>query len=123
MLTRVAPPVLALLLLVAAWEVLVRVLDIPIFQLPPPSAVVTAALGSLGAILSASFVTARAALAGFLLSAVLGILVAVALSSSRLLERTLYPYTVFLQTVPIVAVAPLLVTWFGSGFGAVAVAA
>jgi NitT/TauT family transport system permease protein len=47
----------------------------------------------------------------------------VVLSSSRLLERALYPYTVFLQTVPIVAVAPLLVLWFGPGQRAVAASA
>jgi NitT/TauT family transport system permease protein len=47
----------------------------------------------------------------------------VALASSRPLERALYPYTVFLQTVPIVAIAPILVLWFGPGFRSVAVAA
>lgn len=53
----------------------------------------------------------------------IGVLVAVALASSRILERAFYPYTVFLQTVPIVAVAPLLVLWFGAGFRAIAVSA
>jgi NitT/TauT family transport system permease protein len=120
---RVLPPILALLVLVSLWEGLVRALGVPIFELPPPSAVAAAGLGSIGSILAAAVITARAALAGFLLSAVAGVLVAIALASSRLLERALYPYTVFLQTVPIVAVAPLLVTWFGSGFRAVAVAA
>jgi NitT/TauT family transport system permease protein len=57
------------------------------------------------------------------MSAILGVLVAVVLASSRVLERALYPYTVFLQTVPIVAVAPVLVQWFGAGFRAVAVSA
>ena len=47
-------------------------------------------------------------LRGFGLSAVLGVLVAVLLASSRMVERALYPYTLFLQTVPIVAIAPLL---------------
>jgi NitT/TauT family transport system permease protein len=54
---------------------------------------------------------------------VLGALSAVVLSTSRTLERALYPYTVFLQTVPIVAIAPLLVLWFGAGLKAVAVSA
>ena len=53
----------------------------------------------------------------------MGILVAVVLSTSRLVQRALYPYTVFFQTVPIVAVAPLLVIWFGFGLQSVAIAA
>ena len=50
-------------------------------------------------------------------------LAAITLASSKWLERALYPYTVFLQTVPIVAIAPLLVLWFGPGLRAVAVSA
>jgi NitT/TauT family transport system permease protein len=47
----------------------------------------------------------------------------VLMSASRLLERAFYPYAVFLQTVPIVAIAPLLVLWFGAGMRAVTVSA
>jgi NitT/TauT family transport system permease protein len=119
----VLPPLGALVILLGLWEVLARGLSIPVFLLPPPSAVAAAARADAGLLFSAAVVTARAALIGFLLSAVLGILAAVALASSRALERALYPYTVFLQTVPIVAVAPLLVLWFGPGLRAVAVSA
>jgi NitT/TauT family transport system permease protein len=120
---RALPPLLALLVIMGLWEALVRALGVPIFELPPPSAVVTAGAASFPSIFAAALVTARAALAGFVMSGLLGVLAAIALASSRPLERALYPYTVFLQTVPIVAIAPLLVTWFGSGFRAVAVAA
>ena len=71
----------------------------------------------------ATLTTARAALVGFAMSAVLGVLAAVVLASSRLLERAFYPYAVFFQTVPIVAIAPLLVIWFGPGDRAVSVSA
>ena len=54
---------------------------------------------------------------------VLGVGVAVVLGLSRTLERAVWPYTVFLQTVPIVAIAPLLVLWFGVGTRAVVVSA
>jgi len=53
----------------------------------------------------------------------LGVLAAVVLGASRTLEQAIYPYTVFLQTVPIVAIAPILVLWFGPGLRAVAVSA
>jgi NitT/TauT family transport system permease protein len=117
------PPLVALALVLAVWESLARGLSIPLYLLPPPSAVARAAAGELGALLAAAWVTARAALYGFALSVVLGTGLAVVLSASRPLERAIYPYTVFLQTVPIVAIAPLLVLWFGPGMRAVAVSA
>lgn len=117
------PPLVALVLLLAAWEAATRALDVPAFLLPPPSAIAAAGRADAATLALAAVTTARAALTGFLLSAGLGVLSAIALASSRPLERALYPYTVFLQTVPIVAVAPLLVLWFGPGLRAVSVSA
>jgi NitT/TauT family transport system permease protein len=108
---------------VAIWETLARALDTPLYLLPPPSAIARAAAAGLGDLALAASVTGRAALYGFLLSAAIGTLTAIVLSASRVLERALYPYTVFLQTVPIVAIAPLLVLWFGAGMRAVTVSA
>ena len=123
MIRRALPPFAALTLLLGLWEALAKLLHIPAYELPPPSAVAAAAFAKSDVLAAAAWITARAALTGFLLSAVLGVLVAVTLASSRPLERAFYPYTVFLQTVPIVAVAPLLVIWFGAGFRAIAVSA
>src|SRR5439155_20568221 len=67
--------------------------------------------------------TAEGALAGFALSTVFGIAAGLVLSLSRTIERGLCPYARFLQTAPIVAVAPLLVLWFGPGLRAVSVSA
>ncbi len=119
----VVAPALALLAILTAWEGLSRALAIPAYLLPPPSAVLVAAAHDASALASAAVMTGRAALIGFTLSAVLGGLAAITLASSRLLEKAFYPYTIFLQTVPIVAVAPLLVLWFGPGLRAVAVSA
>ncbi len=122
-LRNVLPPLAALAGLLGAWEGLARAFGVPRYLLPPPSAVAQAMLAELPQLLLAASVTARAALYGFALSAVVGALTAVVLSTSRPLERALYPYTVFLQTVPIVAIAPLLVLWFGAGMRAVAISA
>ena len=119
----VSPPLAAFVVLVASWEALARGLHVPEYLLPPPSAIVHAAGTELPSLLSAAFVTARASLYGFGLSAVFGTLAAIVLASSRPMERALYPYTVFLQTVPIIAIAPLLVLWFGAGLRAVTVSA
>ncbi|AKT39204.1 ABC transporter permease [Chondromyces crocatus] len=117
------PPLIALGVFVAAWELGTAVLAVPAFLLPPPSAIARVAVADASTLALATATTTRAALTGFLLSACFGVLAAVVLSSSRLLERALYPYTVFLQTVPIVAIAPLLVLWFGPGDRAVSVSA
>ncbi len=122
-LRSVCPPLLAFVAIVAIWEGVARGLGIPLYLLPPPSAVAAAASKNLGDLALGASVTARAALYGFLLSAALGTLSAIVLSAARVLERALYPYTVFLQTVPIVAIAPLLVLWFGPGMRAVTISA
>ncbi len=118
-----APPILSLVLLLGFWEAAVRLLRVPAYLLPPPSSIAAAGFSNASTLALASLTTARAALIGFFLSALLGIGIAVVLGSSRILERAFYPYAVFLQTVPIVAIAPLLVIWFGPGERAVAVSA
>jgi len=118
-----AAPIVALVMILALWEVLTRVRGVPTYLLPPPSAIFEAGARDASVLALGALTTFKAALAGFGLSVILGILVAIALSSSKTLEKALYPYTVFLQTVPIVAIAPLLVLWFGPGFRAVAVSA
>ncbi len=122
-LERALPPTLALGGFLAIWEVLTRALDVPAYLVPPPSAVLVAALQEPSTLLVGAMTTGRAALVGFAFSCAFGILAAITLATSRRLERAFYPYTVFLQTVPIVAIAPLLVLWFGPGLRAVAVSA
>lgn len=115
----VLPPAIALALGLLLWEGLARGLHAPAYLVPPPSAVARAAVDDAGALAEASLVTFGSALAGFALSGVVGVLVAIALSTSRWLERGFYPYALVLQTVPIVAIAPLLVLWLGVGARAV----
>lgn len=114
-------PMAAFALSLVLWEAATRVLAIPVWLLPPPSAIATVAAREWAPLLSAALNTGRSVLVGFGLSTVVGVLAAILLSSSRLLERALSPYALFLQTVPIVAIAPLLVLWFGPGARAVSV--
>ena len=96
---QVAPPLVALGAILAVWEALVRVLVVPAYLLPPPSAIGLAAVHNAHALVAAAGVTALSALLGFSLSTLFGVLAGITLASSRLLERAFYPYTVFLQTV------------------------
>ena len=72
---------------------------------------------------SATGVTALAATCGFVASLITGTCIACLFSQSRAIRVSCYPYAIFLQTVPIVAIAPLIITWFGSGLKSVTIVA
>lgn len=118
----VLPPVLVFVLFVLVWESARRAFDWPTYLVPSPGRVYQAFTGNFGDLARACGLTAAAAAGGLAASLVLGALVAFAFSQSRAIQRAFYPYAVFLQTAPIVAVAPLLVIWFGTGFQSVVLA-
>ena len=120
---RLVPPVATLLVAVLLWEIVCRAFDVPEYVVPAPSAVFNAAVDNAGTLLRGFWLTGLAALVGFAVSALVGVGIAVILAASRTLERAFYPFTVFLQTVPLVTVAPLLVIWFGYGLRPVIVSA
>jgi len=120
---RMLPPAVTLILVVVLWEGAGRAFSVPAFLVPLPSAVASSIAKEHALLLSALTTTSEGALCGFALSLCLGTCFGILLSLSRTLERGVYPYTIFLQTVPIVAIAPLLVLWFGAGLRAVAVSA
>ena len=74
-------------------------------------------------LLSGTFTTALSSLIGFGSSVVVGIAVAILLSAFPWIRRAVYPYTLFFQTVPIVAIAPMLVIWCGPGLASVSISA
>lgn len=98
-----------------AWELLVRMLDVPLFMLPPPSAVVKAMIENPHIYAYHAVYSLYSTLAGFALAVVLGVGLAVAIVQSKFLERTLYTMLVTLNSVPKVAVAPLFIVWLGTG--------
>jgi NitT/TauT family transport system permease protein len=122
-LTRILPPLLALLLIGGAWELIVDHWRIPIFELPAPSAVYRGFKADRTELFGALWITAEATLIGFAASTIVGVTLAIILSASKWLRRAFYPYTIFFQTVPIVAIAPLLVIWLDPGLQSVATAA
>jgi NitT/TauT family transport system permease protein len=115
----VLPPLAFLALVLGSWEVAVRVFDIPSYLVPSPSAVFREAWNSRADLVPASLVTLAGALSGFVLSLSLGTAAAVVFAQATWIRASLFPYAIFLQTVPVVAVAPLIVIWFGAGFPSV----
>lgn len=110
-------PTLALAgIVLAAWQALIWIGDLPPILLPSPRAVVIAGWETRVELLRGAWVTGAAAVSGFAASLLLGTLVAAVMSQSRMLRLAMYPYVILLQTVPIVAIAPLLVIWSGYEF-------
>jgi NitT/TauT family transport system permease protein len=120
---RVALPVLVLIGLCAGLDLYVQVAKVPAYLMPRPGTVLRTLATDFKSLRSAVWSTAQAAAMGFATSIVLGILAAVAMSSSRLIRQAFYPYTVFFQTVPIIAIAPMLILWFEAGLQSVAICA
>jgi NitT/TauT family transport system permease protein len=108
---------LALVLLVGAWQTIVWLGGYPAFILPSPGRVWTRALGAWtdGLLLWHAGVTLTEILGGLGLGLPLALVLGYAMAKSRSLERLLSPYVIASQSVPIVALAPLLVIWFGTG--------
>lgn len=113
--TRWIWPVLLLIGLGVIWEIAVRVNDTPRWMLPPPSAVFASFRSDWGMLMHHTRVTLVEVLLGFLLALAAGILTGVAIDSSRIVERTIYPLLIASQTIPMVVLAPLFLIWFGYG--------
>jgi len=119
----VLPPIALFLLVILSWHIVVRFGHIESYLLPSPLAVARVAWTKRAELFGALTLTAACALCGFAASLVVGTMIAVAFSFSRVIKASGYPYAVFLQTVPIVAIAPLIVVWCGYGFQSVALIA
>ncbi|WP_028240906.1 ABC transporter permease [Stutzerimonas azotifigens] len=112
-----APALLFALCVVAYWELHIRLFEVDALLLPPPSAVAQAFWSGMtsGLFMEHFQITLFRALSGFLLAATLGIAIGTLISQFRFFETTIYPWIIALQTVPKIAVAPLILVWFGYG--------
>ncbi|WP_307874492.1 ABC transporter permease [Frankia nepalensis] len=116
----VAPLATLAVVLFGWWYGSVRILDPDRrFLLPPPQDVARVGLldgDNRAELLGGLWSTSKVALVGLALSIVIGVLFAIVMSQARWVEHSLYPYAVVLQTIPILAVVPLLGFWFGFEF-------
>ena len=117
------PPLLVVCLLLVIWQAGVVLFAIPPYLLPSPGQVVGALGDEPVRLLTATGRTAMARLAGFACSALGGIVLGTCLNWVPLARRGVYPLTLILQMVPLVAIAPMLVVWFGWGIPSVIAAA
>jgi NitT/TauT family transport system permease protein len=116
-------PVLPLIVIAAALELGARQGWFPAYLFPAPSQVFLAVMEDRANFADAFLQTSRASVLGLMLSIAAGFLFAVLLSVSSLVRLMFYPYAIFFQTVPIIAIAPLLVIWLGYGLPTVVASA
>jgi NitT/TauT family transport system permease protein len=108
-------PVATAAFIIGAWEAVVRVRNIPEVLLPAPSIIAARLIETLPFLLRQAIPTTLETIAGFLISLVLGIGLAVLVSASRFAREALYPNIVFFQLIPKIALAPLFIVWLGIG--------
>jgi len=114
-LERYSALILAVVLL-GAWQVLVPLSGLSEFVLPTPLAIATRIVNEIPLLATHAYVTLFEVVAGFAMGVMIGIPLALAIFYSRAFERAIYPILVALQTVPKVALAPLLVLYLGYGW-------
>lgn len=108
-------PVLTVAAMLILWEAVCRIFSLPIFVLPPPSAVAVVLVKTFPAIWFHAEQTLMTTLVGFALAVVFGLFLGILVGSSRLAYQGIYPVLIGFNSVPKVALVPLLVVWFGIG--------
>jgi putative hydroxymethylpyrimidine transport system permease protein len=110
-----ARPLITLAVFIAIWWAVTSFTAIPPFMLPSPQSVVAAALAQPGYLFTNTLTTLTEILAGLILGTTLGALAALAITASATAQRWLMPILVLSQSIPVFALAPLLVLWCGFG--------
>jgi NitT/TauT family transport system permease protein len=112
-LRRYAAPLIVFVAVTALWEVAVALFNIPVFLLPAPRQILSTFVANAGPLFLYGFNTFREAITGFAIGCSAGILIALVAARFRVLSETLAPIAVASNSIPIVAMAPIAIVWFG----------
>jgi NitT/TauT family transport system permease protein len=114
-LIRFVLPVAGIALLILGWHFYVVTFDVPVVVLPKPGLVLDSTIANWRLVLAEGWITLLESLYGFLLAFALGVPLAVAIAGSRTLNLMFYPLLIATQSLPKVALAPLILVWLGTG--------
>jgi NitT/TauT family transport system permease protein len=109
----IVPPAAVLVVLLVVWESAVRLLDLPTYLLPSPSAIAASFSGEWSELARHTWATTVSAVLGYLIGNGVALLLAAVMAEFRSVENALYPWMLALRSLPVVALAPLLIIWFG----------
>jgi NitT/TauT family transport system permease protein len=102
-------------LVVSSWQLIDYLFDIRKIILPTPIEIFSILVNNFSYLLYHTMITMVESFSGFILGSALGLLSAIIFTYSKTLKSSLYPYAVAFKAVPVIAIAPLLIMWFGSG--------
>jgi len=106
---------ISLLILIIGCEIIIRILKIPRYILPTPTSIILALYNQKEILLKHSLVTLFEALTGFFLSIVFALIIGGIVYPFKKIKKMLYPYLLISQTIPLIAIAPIILIWFGFG--------
>ena len=112
---RVIYPLIGVAVMVLLWQAYTQVFAVSRIVLPSPLDIVAASIARYDILLRETWPTFLESVYGFGLAVAIGIPLAVCVANSRILNLTLYPILVATQSVPKVAIAPIILVWFGLG--------
>jgi NitT/TauT family transport system permease protein len=112
---RLIYPLVGLVVIIVIWQAYADLFHISRIVLPSPSDILYASWRNFGLLLQETWPTFFESVCGFVLALVIGIPMAVCVANSRLLNLSLYPILIATQSVPKVAIAPIILVWFGLG--------
>lgn len=111
-------PLSTAIALLLIWQLVVRIFNVPIYIVPAPSDVADIFYREFPLLMRNFWPTFMESVAGFFIGNLTAVLIAIAFVHSRLVERAFFPIAVFINTIPILAIAPILVLIFGPGMTA-----
>ena len=106
----IAPVILGIIVLLT-WEISVEKMNIPPYLLPGPILVLKTMIQEWNELLTSLLITIKITVVALAVAVVSGILISMLFAQNKLIERSLFPYAVILQTTPIVAISPLIIIW------------
>lgn len=112
---QITLPAIFLLAVIVAWEVVTRAMGIPEYLLPPASTIAARIVENAGSLATHAAITMIEAVLGFMIANIVGFFVGILCAHSRYVEKAIYPYAIALKTTPVIALAPILVLWLGTG--------
>lgn len=110
-----AVPFIFFVFLLIAWQLIVEKFSVPQYILPAPSEIIQRMIKDYSILYFHTAVTLYESVSGFLFACVIGIAMAMLINISSLVEKIIYPYAVMAKVIPVVAIAPLIMIWFGFG--------
>ena len=108
-------PALSVMALLGAWEILIRLLDVPLWLVPKPSDFLARVFTDFALIAGHAWATSKIIALGFVLGVAIAVPLGFIIVSVRALERGLFPVIVFLNIMPKIIIGPIFVVWLGIG--------